>query len=236
MSRNLIEIRDALVKKLPQFKGKRKIKARKRILQINRRLDELGGLEFIVPSPPGVARLVNLPFYPLNASPDVVTSAGANSASSQNPSCILLIGNTTNNAITPFVMKTSQIAWAKMRVVGFEVDYKTFCVPSVSNPVLLVADLKVGGSTNLFTHEDYGDASMYLKANRNPAGLRDYPLLEAPNQVEVTISAVSPTATGDRITFSASLVCDIISDDNYGVHLPGPYARGASMVRNRERY
>ena len=110
-------------------------------------------------------------------------------------------------------------------------EYKTLNGQTTSAPTLLVSDLKIGGGTNLFTHEEFADASLYSQDVDDFAGLRDYPILEAPNVASVSVAAVSPTATGDRITFSLSLVCDIVADENYGMHLVGPYARGASMVR-----
>ena len=78
---------------------------------------------------------------------------------------------------------------------------------------------------------NFADASFYVQDVEDYAGLRDYPILDAPNVASVSVAAVSPTATGDRITFSLSLVCDVVSDENYGEHLVGPYARGASMVK-----
>ena len=245
MSKKLIETKRKLLAKLPKLQGIKAIKARRAIQLIDKRLasesvivknaSTLGGLDFQVASPPGIGRLVTLPFYPVNVNADLVTAGGANIASSQNPNVIALIGNTTNNCVPSFTMQTPQISWAKLRIVGFEVEYKTLSAQDASLPSLLVSDLKIGGGTNLFTHEEYADAGFYVQDIEDYAGLRDYPLLDAPNVAEVTVSAVSPTATGDRITFSMSLVCDVISDDNYGEHLVGPYARGASMVKYRGR-
>jgi hypothetical protein len=245
MSKKLIETRKKLIARLPKLHGKKAIKAKKAIELIDRRLASeevllknagtLGGLDFQVASPPGIGRMVTLPFYPTSVNADLVTAGGTNVTSTQNPNVIALIGNTTNNCIPSFTMQTPQISWAKLRIVGFEVEFKTLCQQDQSSPMLLVSDLKIGGGTNLFTHEEFGNASFYVQDIEDYAGLRDYPLLEAPNIAEVTVSAVSPTATGDRITFSMSLVCDVVSDDNYGEHLVGPYARGASMVKYRGR-
>ena len=88
----------------------------------------------------------------------------------------------------------------------------------------------------MFTHEDYSDGMFYSNKNDYYAGLRDYPLLISPNQAEVTVGAVSPTATGDTVTFSVQLVCEVLNDENYGTHIPGPYARGASMVRSGGKF
>lgn len=245
MSKKLIETKKKLLARLPHLHGRKALKARKAIELIDKRLASdkvllanagtLGGLDFQVASPPGIGRLVTLPFYPTSVNADLVTAGGASTASSQNPNVIALIGNTTTNCVPSFTMQTPQIAWAQLRIVGFEVEFKTLCSQDASAPMLLVSDLKIGGGTNLFTHEEFGSANFYVQDIEDYAGLRDYPLLEAPNIAEVTVSAVSPTATGDRITFSMSLVCDVVSDDNYGEHLVGPYARGASMVKYKGR-
>ena len=243
MSKDLIKKREQLQSKLPKLSGLKALKVQKAIRLIDERLasqeilrqqaNNLGGLDFQVQSPPGIGRLVTLPFYPVNTNADIVTASGTNTVNTQNPSVIALIGNTTNNCVPTFVMETPQISWANLRIVGFEVEYKTLCSQATSSPMLLVSDLKIGGGTNLFTHEAFADASFYVQDVEDYAGLRDYPMLEAPNVASVSVSAVSPTATGDRITFSLSLVCDVVSDENYGEHLVGPYARGASMVKYR---
>ena len=163
--------------------------------------------------------MVSLPFYPVSVNADVTTSAGTNVASSTNPVCILNIGNTTNNTVAPITLRTPQISWAKLRVVGFESDIRTNSAQNTSAPTLIVSDLKIGGGTNLFTHEDYSDGMFYSNKNDYYAGLRDYPLLISPNQAEVTVGAVSPTATGDTVTFSVQLVCEVLNDENYGTHM-----------------
>jgi hypothetical protein len=243
MSKKLLLTRAKLQRALPLLRGLRRAKAQRAIEKITEKLlhakvqvqeiDELGGLEFDVPSPPGVGRLVTLPFYPVATNADVTTAAGANVPTTQNPICMLSVGNTTANCVAPFVMQTPQISWADLRIVGFEIEYKTLNLQNASAPTLLVQNLRVGGGTNLFTHQDYGDASLYNKDVGDYAGLRDYPKLVAPDFCSVTIAAVSITATLNVVTFSASLVCDIIADKNYGRHLVGPYARGASLVRQR---
>ena len=195
----------------------------------------LGGLEFQATSPPGLGRLVSLPFYPVNVNADVTTSAGTNTDSRINPVCIYSIGNTTANLGTSMTMRTPEVSWATLRIVGFEAEYRTNSAQNQSSPTLLVDNLRVGGSTNLFTHENASDVAFYDTNKEYYAGLRDYPLLVSPNTTEVTVCAVSGTATGDTVTFSLALVCEVLYDDEYGVHLPGPYARGASMVRETKK-
>jgi len=195
-------------------------------------LNTIGGLQFQASSPPGIGRMVSLPFYPTSVNTDVTTSSGVNSISRTNPVCIFSVGNSINNSVNPITLTTPQISWAKLRVVGFETDIRTNSAQNTSPPTLIVSDLKIGGGTNLFTHEDYSDGMFYSNKNDYYAGLRDYPLLISPNQAQVTVGAISPTATGDTVTFSVQLVCEVLDDENYGTHIPGPYARGASMVRS----
>jgi len=51
----------------------------------------------------------------------------------------------------------------------------------------------------------------------------------------VTIALVGVVCYGGVIknpyTFSVSLICEVLQDDNYGSHIPGPYARAGAMVR-----
>ena len=36
---------------------------------------------------------------------------------------------------------------------------------------------------------------------------------------------------GETDTFSAALLCEVLVDDNYGAHVPGPYSRKGALVR-----
>jgi hypothetical protein len=88
----------------------------------------------------------------------------------------------------------------------------------------------VGGGANLFVHEDFAPGSIYLAGQDSFAGLRDYPILRSPNQSEVSVQGMG-LDTSAGATFSCSLVCEILQDDNYGAHIPGPYARPGALVR-----
>jgi hypothetical protein len=92
------------------------------------------------------------------------------------------------------------------------------------------AVLKVGGGANLFVHEDFAPASIYAAGQASFAGLRDYPILKSPNTAQVALQGFGST-TSARLTFSSSLVCEILVDDNYGAHIPGAYARQGALVR-----
>lgn len=125
---------------------------------------------------------------------------------------------------------------------------------AVPLPKIVVRDLKVGGGATLFTHEEYADAGLYDSAAPEFCGLRDYPLLKSPNVAQVEIAALGcggtvgegaagganngVTVAGNgvsngiqSIVFSANLICEVLSDDQYGKHIPGPYARSQAMVR-----
>lgn len=148
-------------------------------------------------------------------------------------------------------MTTPQISWATLRIVGFEVDDAQFLNginPGVSTtagnnkqgylpmPKILVSDLQIGGGANLFTHEDFGDGNIYSSTASEFCGLRDYPLLKSPNTAQVTVAAVgvftaNAAANLEFANFSCSLICEVLQDDNYGSHIPGPYARAGAMVR-----
>jgi hypothetical protein len=180
-------------------------------------------------SPPGIGRLVRLPFYPVTATTNVTTAAGANLASTTNPVFIEIPGaGTSGNAA--HTLQTPQISWATLRIVGFEVAQKNFQGIATPGPVLLVADLKIGGGANLFTHEDFADGNIYSADQPEFCGLRDYPILRSPNTAQVAVQMLD-NITGEATTVSCSLLAEVLVDDNYGAHIPGPYSRAGSLVR-----
>ena len=207
----------------------------------------VGGLKFVAQSPPGLGRLIRIPFYletgvnrfaSLNGSTDanitLALGAGAVIASTTFPAIVAgppaLVG-----AGPTALLRTPQISWALLRIVGFEV-----CLYSPPNddsyPMeLAVQDLKVGGGATLFVHEDWAPASIYQAYQPSLAGLRDYPILESPNQAEVQVQVVGDT-TSHRLTFTASIVAEILGDDQVGQHIPGAYARSGAMVRQGGSY
>jgi hypothetical protein len=195
-------------------------------------IEGIGGLMFQAQSPPGLGRLLRLPFYPVDGNAGAITGAGVGNGSSTNPVVILdptLIG-ATNTSGTAFRMLTPQISWATLRVVGFESAQRKFRAISNPGPTLLVQNLKIGGGANLFTHEQFADATIYDADQPEFCGLRDYPILKSPNQAEVTILPVN-SVVGEMDTVSLSLLCEVLVDDNYGAHVPGPYSRKGALVR-----
>jgi hypothetical protein len=194
-------------------------------------------MQFTAQAPPGVGRLIRLPFYLENSTVNYNALVGqafpfpVPSIASR----VYPVINFTNPAIVggsnEALLRTPQISWALLRVVGFESDvlYQRVAI----TPVIEVCfrDLKIGGGATLFVHEDYAAAGIYLMGQDSFAGLRDYPLLRSPNQAEVTTQCVCAGALSIETNFSCNLVCEIVEDDNYGQHVPGPYARAGALVR-----
>lgn len=220
----------------------------------------MGGLKFVATAPPGLGRLIRIPFY-LDTDQSntnfrcLVPSSALVNSSVVSP--IIAAGSATQGVGSSVILKTPQISWATMRLVGFEVDVNyppnpgaahngaTVDAPGVQTSVvnLLVRDLQIGGGATLFVHEDFANASIYSTKNDSFSGLRDYPLVKSPNVAQVAValfqnsSGAVPTAGNSyanlatQIVFSCNLVCEILQDDNYGSHIPGPYARKGAMVR-----
>ena len=210
-------------------------------------IDGIGGLEFQTQAPAGVGRMVRLPFYPNNGVVAGYTAGnGDATASSTVPTVSAALtgagGYTTQ--LASFTMNTPQISWATLRIVGFETDIHstafndstaTLAHNSISAPKLVVQDLQIGGGANLFTHEDFADGEIYDAAQPEFCGLRDYPILKSPNTAQVTVAVVGAeggnAADTNTLVFSCALLCEVLQDDNYGSHIPGPYARKGAMVR-----
>jgi hypothetical protein len=179
-----------------------------------------GGLEFTAThSPAGVGRLEYIPFQLAAADP-------------------------TGNAIgTPFAalpaaagtvavnMATPQISWAVCRIVGV---VTTTTRQGAVTDLIDVQQLNVGGGPNLILSANGSRIELYDVANERFAGLRDYPILRSPNQCFLTIGTASGVGganyAGNNL-ITAMLVVDVLADDNFGAHLPGPYARTNSLIR-----
>jgi hypothetical protein len=213
--------------------------------RINQALtDGVGGIQFTVQSPPGVGRLIRIPFYLTQGT----SGFAALLASGETPAQVLAsltgaatIGSSSEPLIAagpPGVagagftatLFTPQISWATLRVVGFEASVAGATVPSAPVAQLGFAALKIGGGANLFVHEDFAPADIYLDSQPSLAGLRDYPLLKSPNVAQVLVQNVGAVAS-DILIFSANLICEILVDDQYGAHIPSPAARPGALVR-----
>ena len=210
-------------------------------------VEGVGGLQFVAQAPPGLGRLIRIPFYQVVATigfasldPGVIANAAAmpaayaaGSASATHPVVSVLppVGPITVTATA--TLATPQISWATMRIVGFEAIVYEPILPAVPMMQFAFQNLQIGGGATLFVHQDFAPAGMYLAGQDSFAGLRDYPLLRSPNTSTVQIQGVGDgTGLGpDAVSFSCNLVCEILMDDNYGSHIPGPYARPGALVR-----
>ena len=214
--------------------------------KINQALvDGVGGIQYTVQSPPGVGRLIRIPFYLtqgvnnfaalLNTGEtpaDVLTSigaAGATVASASEP--LIAVGPPTSGNVTATAtLFTPQISWATLRVVGFEASVFGATLPSAPVAQIGFSDLKIGGGANLFTHEAFAPAHIYDANQPEFCGLRDYPIIRSPNFATVQAAMVNGVAT-ETATFSCSLLVEALIDDQYGAHIPSPAARRGAMVR-----
>jgi hypothetical protein len=212
--------------------------------RIDRALTEgVGGLQFTAQSPPGIGRLIRIPFYsqiatigyaalgvPTTLAVVAATVAGGAGVASAIEPMIVRGPPAATGATQTAALQTPQISWALLRIVGFECNVKYPVVPATDAMDLAFSDLQIGGGANLFVHENFGPAGIYLMGQDSFAGLRDYPILQSPNTATVNVQGVGNAASAP-LTFSANLVCEILQDDNYGAHVPGPYARSGAMVR-----
>lgn len=110
-------------------------------------------------------------------------------------------------------------------------DTDTLPEPYTTNqrPLLLVRNLNVGGSANLFPQGEHVDATVYSTLLPEYAGLRDNPILESPNRAYLSASVVGVPYTS--LTFSMQIIVDILDDTEFGAHRPGPYARRGAQGR-----
>jgi hypothetical protein len=167
-------------------------------------------------------------------------------------------GVTANRKVSGLSFRTPILEWATVRIVGFRVAIKASPLPqtpsalpaiapipdggafnnlstvpylytSSQRPLLLVRNLSVGGSANLFPQGEYVDATVYGTGIPEYAGLRDNPILESPNRAYLTAAVVGAPYTS--MTLSMSVIVDILDDTEFGRHRPGPYARRGAQGR-----
>ncbi len=207
-------------------------------------VDGVGGMQFTAQSPPGIGRLIRIPFYLVSGVANEIFAAAANttavdvgnrltggSNSTTVPTTYIDFANLgAPGATGTALMQTPQISWATLRIVGFEISRQDAVLAPASAPEVCVSDLQIGGGANLFVHEDFAPSGIYLAGQSSFAGLRDYPILKSPNVAQVSVQGVGDPLSA-QIAFSASLVCEILVDDNYGAHVPGAYARAGALVR-----
>jgi hypothetical protein len=207
-------------------------------------VDGVGGMQFTAQSPPGIGRLIRIPFYLVSGVANEIFAAAANTTAVDVGNRLTGGSNSTTvpttyidftnlgapGATGTALMQTPQISWATLRIVGFEISRQDAVLAPASAPEVCVSDLQIGGGANLFVHEDFAPSGIYLAGQSSFAGLRDYPILKSPNVAQVSVQGVGDPLSA-QIAFSASLVCEILVDDNYGAHVPGAYARAGALVR-----
>jgi hypothetical protein len=215
-------------------------------IAVNKALvDGVGGMQFTAQSPPGIGRLIRIPFYLRTGVAGQICSLAQNqtqaafnanlalgTANQIIPSCVVNFAGLPLGAASTGIafMQTPQISWATLRIVGFEIVRQDATLNPGPAPEICVSDLQIGGGANLFVHEDFAPSGIYLAGQSSFAGLRDYPILKSPNVAQVSVQGLG-TLNSARVTFSAGLVCEILVDDNYGAHVPGAYARPGALVR-----
>lgn len=179
----------------------------------------VGGLRFEATAPPGLGRLVRIPFY---YGWDSSLVGGFHALSED-----LLVANLTEtgstrsdrhpiiafrapaaatvavDTATPFLsgeplLRTPRVRWATLRVVGFEVVvYRQLALVRDACMELCVRELQLGGGSSLFSHDDYAPGSIYLAGQESFAGLRDYPILKTTNQAQVFVQYTGTCTTLD---------------------------------------
>ncbi len=202
-----------------------------------------GGLSFQAGSPGGAGRLVSVPFFLQAGDPYVITDAGLGNAPISHPEVLLSIGtNNEERSIGPLEFKTRNVAWARLRVVGFQVAKKYGLSQTdaiYTAPWVLAKDLRVDGGVSLMASDAYTDTTPFSNLIPQYGGLRDYPILEKDNRASVRISIMvgqiipAVLLVSDEIKASLAmwLLCEVLEDDIVGDFLPGPYARGDALRR-----
>ena len=187
--------------------------------------DGAGGLDFQVESPPGVGRLDRIGFL-------VTNNAGIANTVVGQPSVSVPVGTAPGTTI---IMQTPQISWAVNRIVGVEI-MRTIDTPGPGMPdVYQLTNFSIGGGANLLLQQGNMDVSYFASGLTTKVGLRDYPILRSPNQATVSVvvanGANGANTTAANTILGIDLIVDVLADDNFGAHLPGPYARVDSLVR-----
>lgn len=188
----------------------------------------------------------------LTPQPLLITAAGNNVAGGNNPTVIATIPTVTGvNVLKGLFYETPVLEWVKYRVVGFQgsatpapiynsypgflpavgADYIPSTYYSNPSPVpfLLVKNLTVGGSANLFPQPGFVDAAYYNATLPYFTGLRDYPVVERTNRV--LVEAAISGAQASSMTISMWVVGETMTDTFYGNPKPGPYAQEGALKR-----
>jgi len=247
--------RDELVRQLRRVNAALGIEEPRLTKEIMRRsadgasgVDGVGGLTFDVQSPPGLGRLVRVPFLLRQIGPQwpvggVATDGGGNTPAVNHPPVTVFLPPAAR-AMGGLTFETPVLEWATLRVVGFQADWivrPTALIGAFNTrfwyhrPFLLVKNLMVSGGANLFSMEGYQDAAVYSSTVPELAGLRDYPIVQSPNFVRVEVAVggnqfLDADVQGSA-TLSLEIVAEILEDVEFGRHISGPYARMGALMR-----
>ena len=216
-----------------------------RLPLILRAFDANQAPDIVVPAPPDGP--------PLPVGPKIITDAGTNVPANNSATVIATVPTATGvNVLKSMFFQTDVLEWVKYRVVGFQassmaapqytvtpgmlplapgVDYTSASYYVIPSPVpfLLVRNLNVGGSANLFPHNGFIDAAYYNGTLPYFTGLRDYPVVDRTNRVAVE-AAVSG-AQASSLTFALWVVGEVLTDTMYGDPQPGPYVQEGAVKR-----
>lgn len=185
-----------------------------------------GELDYSVKSPPGIGRIQSVQFQVI---------APANNA-------LCVVGDqpvvvAAGTAAGQQVLQTPQMPWAVVRVIGVAV-HRTVDNPGAGAPdVYFLSGLATNNGTPLFIVNGNNNANFYLAGLELRGGLRDYPILRAPNVMDLVVSWQNAISTAGTLTtagatiINVELLVDVLADDDYGAHLPGPYARTEGLIR-----
>ena len=190
---------------------------------------------------------------PLPVGPKLITDAGTNVPATNNATVIATVPTLTGvNVLKSMFFETRVLEWVRYRMVGFQAsasaapqytqtplaplpvpgaDYLSASYYAIPSPVpfLLVKNLTVGGSANLFPQPGFVDAAYYNATLPYFTGLRDYPIVERTNRV--LVEAAVSGAQASSLTFSLWLVGEVLSDTFYSDPTPGPYAQEGAVKR-----
>jgi hypothetical protein len=205
--------------------------------------------DIVIPAPP------DGPALPVG--PKLITDAGTNVPAINSATVIATIPTLTGvNVLKEMFFETPVLEWVKYRVVGFQasasaapqytptpatplpapgVDYPSATYYAIPSPVpfLLVRNLNMGGSANLFPNNGFVDAAYYNGTLPYFTGLRDYPVVDRTNRM--LVEAAVSGAQASSLTFALWVVGEVLTDQFYADPTPGPYAQEGALKRAKPK-
>ena len=205
-----------------------------------------GTLRFTAVAPPGPARLVRLPFYPLNDAQSWTGATGIDSPGDDPTLNVAIAAGAT--ASGPLLMRTRVLDWGRYRILGIQTNDQGvyyFGVGGIPRDVAIsLSDLSVYNARTLFLQRNqvaatefailpasrmidtsgastFEPVTHYLRRrSRFFAGLRDYPVVTDNAAVSIVVNAFTngTIAAPDplRVPFTCNLVIEILEDRMIG--------------------